>query len=85
MALRAPRSSMPGSVRKLSRGQSWAIPKGALQEEREQTREGPSACQEKIFQHDVSPVLKQAYQGGCAVSVLGGFQDTAVSEAGNTV
>lgn len=29
----------------------------------------------KIFQHEDSPVLKQVYQGGCAVSVLGGFQN----------
>lgn len=71
----APRSSQPDSMRKLSRGQSWAIPKGALQEERLLTWEGPSARQEKIFQHEDGPVQKQAYQEGCAVSVLGGFQD----------
>lgn len=39
-------------------------------------KEGPSACQEKIFQHEDSPVLKQAYQGGCAVFILVGFQDS---------
>lgn len=75
MGLGTPRSSLPDSLRKLSRGQSWAIPKGALQEEKQLTREGQSVCQEKIFQHEDSPVLKQAYQEGCAVSILGGFQD----------
>lgn len=47
MGLGTPRSSLPDSMRKLPRGQSWAIPKGALQEKRQLTREGPSACQEK--------------------------------------
>lgn len=40
MALGAPRSTLPDSMRKLSRGQSWATPKSALQQERQRTKGG---------------------------------------------